>query len=307
MALNLLVGLLLGLGLGVGIVFARPAFGTKIRSPEDIKHAGLPTLTVINRMVMNGKTRRTADGKLLDMHLVAHTHRSSSVVESYRHLFTKVKSAQEKHQLQSLLITSVKEGEGKSITVSNLAIVAAESDQRVLVVDTDLRRPMIHQIFGRNQEPGVMNVIDGDGLPGMIHLNVLPNVSVMCSGAAPPNPGAVIGSIRMRDLLLDLNRDFDLVLLDSPPIFAVNDPLILSTLVDGIILIVSAGDTTRTELEEGIEALGDMADKILGVVLNNFNRRKAYRAVAGGYGYGYAKYGEGYYKAREQKQKEVYR
>ena len=142
-----------------------------------------------------------------------------------------------------------------------------------------------------------MNVLNGGGLPGVIHDEVLPNLYVMCSGITPPNPSAVISSIRMRDCLEDLNRDFDLVLLDSPPIFAVNDALVLATLVDGIILVTSAGDTTRTELEEAIEALGEMSGKILGVVLNNFSMRKTVRPVPGGYGYGYGRYGAGYYKA----------
>jgi capsular exopolysaccharide synthesis family protein len=168
---------------------------------------------------------------------------------------------------------------------------------RVLLVDTDLRRPSIHTIFGKHKEPGVMNVLNGGGLPGVIHADVLPNLHVMCSGITPPNPSAVIASIRMRDFLGDLNKDFDLVLLDSPPLFAVNDALILATLVDGIILVASAGDTTRAELGDAIEALGEMREKLLGVVLNNFRMRKTLRAVPGGYGYGYGHYGTGYYKA----------
>ena len=299
--MNLVLGLLVGLGTGVGIVVARSALSEKVRAPGDIKRVGLPTLTVISQMALNGKAKnghgkRTVQARGMDLHLIAHTHHTSPLVESYRHLFNRLNYAQRDTPLKRVLVTSVKQGEGKSITVSNLAIVAAESEMRVLLVDTDLRRPSIHTIFGKHKEPGVMNVLNGGGLPGVIHGDVLPNLHVMCSGATPPNPSAVIASIKMRDFLEDLNKDFDLVLLDSPPLFAVNDALILATLVDGIILVASAGDTTRTELEDAIEALGEMREKILGVVLNNFRMRKTLRAVPGGYGYGYGRYGTGYYK-----------
>jgi tyrosine-protein kinase Etk/Wzc len=298
--LNLLLGLVLGLGTGLAIVYTRQALDTKVRAPGDIKRMGLPTLTVISRIAFNGRGKyrdgkRTAQAKGMDRHLIAHTHGTSAVVESYRHLLTSLKNTQMDKPLQSVMVTSVKMGEGKSITISNLAIVAAESDRRVLLVDADLRRPTIHTIFGKPKEPGVMNVVNGGGLPGVIYGEVLPNLHIMCSGIPPPNPSAVISSIKMRDLLTDLNRDFDLVLVDSPPIFAVNDALILATMVDGIILVASAGETTRTELEEGIEAFGEMRTKLLGVVLNNFDMRKALKAVPGGYGYGYGRYGTGYY------------
>lgn len=300
--LNLVLGLLLGLCAGVGIVLARSALSNKVRAPEDIKRVGVPALTVISRMALNssaknGHGKRTVQVKGMDLHLIAHTHHTSPLVESYRHLFNRLNFAQRDMPLRRVLVTSVKQGEGKSITVSNLAIVAAESEMRILLVDTDLRRPSIHTIFGKHKEPGVMNVLNGGGLPGVIHGDVLPNLHIMCSGATPPNPSAVIASIKMRDFLEDLNKDFDLVLLDSPPLFAVNDALILATLVDGIILVVSAGDTTRTELEDAIETLGEMREKLLGVVLNNFRMRKTLRAVPGGYGYGYGRYGAGYYKA----------
>lgn len=299
---NLILGLLVGLGAGVGIVVARSALNSKVRAPEDIKLVGLPTLAVISRMVLdvkgnNGHGRPRVQPKGMDLHLIAHTHRNSPLVESYRHLFSGLKIIDKSTPLKKVLVTSVKQGEGKSITVSNLAIVAAEADMRVVLVDTDLRRPAVHTIFGKPMDPGIMNILAGEGMPGVIHVDVLPNLHVMCSGVTPPNPSAVIGSIKMRDLLEGLSRDFDLVLLDSPPVFAVNDALVLATIVDGIILVASAGDTTRTELEEAIEAFGEMKDKILGVVLNNFSTRKTYRAVPGGYGYGYNRYGAAYYKS----------
>jgi hypothetical protein len=128
--------------------------------PDDVGKMGLATLTVTSRMVLNGRgkdgnAKQTAQVRGMDLHLIAHMNRTSPLVESYRHLFTSLKYTQMGQPLLSVLVTSVKKGEGKSITASNLAIVAAESDQRVLLVDADLRRPTIHKIFGKPKEPGV--------------------------------------------------------------------------------------------------------------------------------------------------------
>lgn len=297
---NLILGFLLGAGLGLAIVYTRRALDTKVRTPGDIKRLGVPALTVVSRFELNGAPggrtpHSTAHPDGMDRHLVTHLRRTSPLVESYQHLLTALRYSQMHKQVRIVLVTSVKKGEGKSITISNLAVVAAESDRRVLVIDADLRRPVLHTIFGQPREPGVMDVVNGGKLSGVVCGNVVPNLHLVCSGANPSNPSAVIGSAALRDLLTSVNKDYDLVLVDSPPIFAVNDALILAAIVDGIILVTSAGETTRTELEEGIDALGEMRTKLLGVVLNKFDLGKTHAAVPGGYGYGYGQYGNGYY------------
>ena len=201
--LNLVLGVLLGFGVGVAIVLIRPALDVKIRAPEDIKRLGLPVLAVISRMELDrdgnavGPNRR-GRGRTLDLHLVASTHRTSPLVESYRHLFTSFRYMQLDKPLRSLVVTSVKQGEGKSITASNLAIVAAEAEKRVLLLDADLRRPTIHSIFGLPKNPGVMEVMLGNAMfETSKHSDVLPFLDVLCSGTTPPNPSAVIGSTKL--------------------------------------------------------------------------------------------------------------
>jgi tyrosine-protein kinase Etk/Wzc len=290
--LNLLLGALLGFGVGVGSVLIRAAIDVRLRAPEDVENCGYSILAVINQMQLAGRIRtrsspKSRNSRDYQISLVAHTHASSPLVEGYRHLYRSLKQAEAEKPLKSILVTSVSQGEGKSTTVSNLAIVMAEAEKRVLLLDADLRRPSIHSTFELPRSPGLVEVLMRKAiLEEVIHRDVVPNLDIVTSGLTPPSPGALLGSTKMQETLRELELKYDIVLIDCAPLFAVTDAYVLAANVVGIVLVVSAGQTRTAELHRAVRSLTDFNERIQGVVLNNYNVRKTYRPSTGGYGYG---------------------
>jgi tyrosine-protein kinase Etk/Wzc len=300
---NVMLGALIGLVVGVGIVLLRGYLDVRVRTPEDLKRFGFVPLSAINKMTEE-LTRHMetvghdAQSQTLAPQLVTHHNPLSSLSEAYRRLRTNVFYAHLDAPLKSFLVTSANPSEGKSTTVSNLAIAFAQAEKRVLLVDADMRRPTIHTTFGISKNPGITDLFVGTAsFEEAVNKNVAENLDVLCCGTTPPNPAELLGSKRMHDFINQMTTKYDLVLFDSPPLLAVTDAAVLSTIVDGAILVVSADNTRAAAIHRASEFLMTVGGKVLGVVLNNFDLRKAYGGYYGGYGYGYSGYNYGYYSS----------
>ena len=196
-------------------------------------------------------------------------------------LRTNVDFAQVSRPVQTLMVTSSHPGEGKTTTLVNLAISMAESGRRVIAVDSDLRRPTVHKVLGITNTVGLTNLLltDNPDLGGALQSTHVPDLRVIPSGPIPPNPTELLRSPRMARLIERLRAEADLVLLDSPPVLAVADPMVLGAQIDGVILVVDAGVTRVQALAAAKEQLTRSSAQLLGVVLNKLS------STAGGYYY----------------------
>ncbi len=256
-------------------------FNDLARTPDEIEAAaGAPILGIVQSF-----PQKDADS------LYVGRHPRSPVAESYRLIRTNLQFAVTADHPHVILVSSTLPAEGKSTTVSNLAQVYAESGVSVTVVDADLRRPSLHQIFSpsHESEPGLTSIVASDELNGH---GVLPtsidNLRLVASGPLPVNPADLLASSAMQRTLTHLREDADLLLLDSPPILAVADATILASMVDGVVLVVDPHATRRQEIGQAREAIDAVGGKILGVVINRLRHRGAiYYHHNGAYGYRY--------------------
>jgi capsular exopolysaccharide synthesis family protein len=219
----------------------------------------------------------------VDPRLVAASAPESLPAEQYRLLRTRVARAENGRGLRTIIITSPNKGDGKSLTAANLALtMAQEHQQRVLLLDADLRRPTVHRLFGISETPGLSDILMGgatidDALVAVPnhHLTILP------SGLIPSHPAELLGSAGMRRVLDTLRTRFDRILIDMPPVAPLADVAIASSLADGVLMIVRAGVTPKPAIERALSGID--TGKVLGLVLND--------AGAGSTSYGYAGYG----------------
>lgn len=203
--------------------------------------------------------------------LVTVSNPRSPVAEAYRTLRTNMEFSNLDKNLRTILVTSAGAEEGKSTTLSNLAVTIAQSGKRVILVDADLRRPTLHQVFGLKNSVGLTDMVRDETIlanPPTQETNV-PNLRVLTSGQLPPNPAEILGSKRMSEILAALLERADMVLLDAPPVLAVTDAAVLSSKVDGVLLVVSAGKTKRESARKAQAQLEKINAKIIGAVINN--------------------------------------
>ena len=288
---TIMMGLLLGLVGGVALAFFVEYMDNTIKTVEEVaRYVQLPALGVIPAMhtisagsllSRNRGKRLTAGGKNgsqmstaakpTDMLL---SDSRSSAAEAYRVLRTSVLLSSAGSAPKRILVTSGQPGEGKTTTVINTAISLSQLGSSVLIIDCDLRRPSVHKTFNLDHSRGLSTYLSRNiAIDGLIQKVQIPNLSVLPCGPIPPNPAELISSERMRDLLRDLSERYDHVLIDSPPIINVTDPIVLSTLVDGVILVVHGGKSTRAVAQRARQELGTVGAKIFGVVLNNVDLR----------------------------------
>ncbi len=193
----------------------------------------------------------------------------SAQAEAYRSLRTNLEFSSLDHPLRTLLVTSAAPDEGKSTTLANLGVISAQAGKRVILIDCDLRRPALHEAFGLGNNVGVTTAVLSSEAPLPLQATGVPNLQVMTSGPLPPNPSEVLGSARMNTLLQQLTADADLVLLDAPPVIAVTDAVLLATKVDGVLLVIRAGQTKREHAERARDLLAKVNARLVGAVLNN--------------------------------------
>ncbi|MCG8352119.1 MAG: CpsD/CapB family tyrosine-protein kinase [Chloroflexales bacterium] len=201
----------------------------------------------------------------------------SPAAEAYRTLRTNIQFSSLDKPINTLLVTSTSPDEGKSTTLANLAVTIAQAEQRVILVDCDLRRPSLHTLFGVPNEQGLTSVIlnQGDGeLP--LHATSVPGLNLLTSGPLPPRPADLLGSRRMEVLIERLRSEADMVLFDTPPVIAVTDAAVLATRLDGVLLVLQAGKTRRDRAREARRQLEKVKANIIGVVLNNARMEASY-------------------------------
>jgi capsular exopolysaccharide synthesis family protein len=223
----------------------------------------------------NGK-RKAVNGLSLDEGSKLRTEQlvlldsRSSVAEAYRVLRTSVLLSSVDNPPKKILITSGQPGEGKTTTVVNTAISLAQLGSSVLIIDCDLRKPSVHKVLGVDQSRGLSTYLSTKiDLVDVMQKLSIPNLWVLPCGPIPPNPSEMISSAKMKDMLRTLAESFDHIIIDSPPLLKVTDPVILSTLVDGVVLVVHGGKSTREVVRRTRQELSMAGAKIFGVVLNN--------------------------------------
>jgi succinoglycan biosynthesis transport protein ExoP len=277
------IALALGLVLGVSFAFLREHLDDSIRTKDDVERAtGLPVVGLIPA-VSAWKNHQVP-------YLVTAAQPTSPVAEAYRTLRTSVQFLGLDRPIRSLVITSPTKQEGKTTTLANLAVALAQVGKRVILLDCDLRRPRLHQFFGLPNESGFTSVLLGTDTvaEAMQPVEGYPTLALMASGPPPPDPSELLSSQRTRELLDGLRSRCDLLLIDSPPVLPVTDPLVLAAVADGTLLVVSADQTIRRALRRAVELLTQVDAPFLGSVLNNVGPERVYA-------YGYA---AGYYHRR---------
>jgi capsular exopolysaccharide synthesis family protein len=282
--LNLALGALVGLAIGVGAAVLRSVLDTRIRAPRDVEQ-------VTDRPMIGAIP---FDPKVKERPLIVHADPLSPRAESFRALRTNLQFL-DMDGRSSFVITSSVPSEGKSTTTINLAIALADAGKRVALIDTDLRKPKVAEYLGIEGGAGLTDVLINRARVGDV---MLPwgqrSLYVLPAGKVPPNPSELLGSAQMHTLLEVLERDFDVVLCDAPPLLPVTDAAILAKATSGAILIVASGQTNRHQLEGAIEALQTVGAKIAGLVMTMVPTRgpDAYYAYGAGYGYGYGYFQE---------------
>lgn len=258
---NLTVGVLIGLALGVGITLLIEVLDTRLRG-----RAAIEKLT--DTSILGAFHTEPADTAQL---ILGSTESYSRRAESFRQLRTHLQFASIDGGLRSVMVTSSVPGEGKSTTSANLALVLAEAGNSVLLVDADLRRPRQHEMFGLEDAVGLTTVLTGRISLGDAAQAVdgAGRLAVLTSGELPPNPSELLGSAAMERALSEMERTYNVVIIDTPPLINVSDPTALSTLASGVLLVASAdGRLHRDQLRQSLENLSFVQAKLLGVVLN---------------------------------------
>jgi succinoglycan biosynthesis transport protein ExoP len=288
---NLMMGLLFALVLSVGLAFGLEFLDNSISTQEQIEERlGLAFLGIVPSMA--GKDRAAAHSDL-----VVFEQPKSAVAECCRAIRTNLYFMSPERPLRSILVTSAGPRDGKTTTAASLAITMAESGHRVLLVDADLRRPRIHSAFKIANTSGLSSLILGEGiLKETAKSSGVPNLSLLTCGPLPPNPAELLHTEAFKNLLAQMGEQFDRVIIDSPPIGAVADAVVISTQVDGTVLVVKNQVTSREMARRAVKALRDVNARIFGAILNDVDLEAR---QAGGYYY-YSKYGY-YYGESESK------
>jgi capsular exopolysaccharide synthesis family protein len=268
--LNLMLGVFGGALFAIGLAFFFEYFDNRIRTPEEIKtHLGLPFLGFIPVVIKAGDTHAYP---LLNNGVAA------GFVEAFRAIRTNVLFSSVEEGSRSLVITSSGPNEGKTLVATNLAMAMAQSGQRVLLIDADMRRPNVHSAFDLPADPGLSNVLVGDARASdAVKSTMVTGLWVLPGGRRSPNPAELLGSKRFRDFLTTLQEQFDWVILDSPPIMAVTDAALVSHVVSGVLFVVGAEMTSRAVARHALEQLAAAQGRTIGGVLNRIDlRRNAY-------------------------------
>ncbi len=276
--LNVLMGILLGLALGVSLAFFLDYLDNTIQSPAQIeKTAGLPALAAIPHhgvaaAPLSRARRREAATSAGAVDLVAYRDAHAGASEAYREMRTSILLSNPGHPPRQLLVTSAVPEEGKSATAVNLAVVMAQLGRRVLLVDSDLRRPRLHRVFGRDNGRGVSTYLSGleSELRRLTAPTDVQGLDLFPSGPIPPNPSELLNSevfAEMGGKLIEAG--YDHVIYDSPPALSVADPVIVASVVDGVILVLRAGRTPRESLRLAVSKFAQGGIRPIGVVLND--------------------------------------
>jgi succinoglycan biosynthesis transport protein ExoP len=283
---TVLMAFFLSLALGVGLSLLLEYLDDSVHSTEDVERLlNLPALAVIPAIGGIGTRRKLAapgalqkrNGHAESPELLINVDGQSPLAESYRHLRTSVLLSTAGRAPKSLLVTSSLPSEGKTTTAVNTAISLAQTGASVVLVDADMRRPRLRSIFGLSDRLGLSSILSSDAsgadMLAMVTKDELTGLGVLTSGPIPPNPAELLGSAQMRLLLSVLQAEFTHVVIDSPPVNSFTDGVLISSIVDGVLLVVHGGKSSRHVVRRSRQLLLDVGAKIFGVVLNKVNSR----------------------------------
>lgn len=262
--LNIMLSIVVGLFGGVGLAFFTEYLDDSIKTPEDIERkVYLPPLGLVP------KFDEEVNYKLIEH--IPDTDYKLPVSEAYRSIRTFLLLSSGGKPPRIMMITSPERSEGKTTTVVNTGISLTQSGFKVLLIDADMRKPKIHKIFQLDNKVGLSTYLSGniEIINGLIKQSSIENLHIITSGPIPPNPAELLSSYRLRDLIQKIYSDFNFVILDTPPILGISDPLIISHQTDGVILIIRSGKSAKHAVKEAKRILEGINAKILGVILNS--------------------------------------
>src|SRR5689334_18738849 len=294
----------LSIGLGVGLALFFEYLDDTVHSTEEVERVlHLPALAVIpsvgsgaRRRVLPGSTALQKQNGNGNSHseLLMNVDSRSPLAEAYRHLRTSVLLSTAGRAPKSLLVTSSLPGEGKTTTAVNTAISLAQTGASVVIIDADMRRPRLQSIFDMHDQLGLSSIlssdVSADDMLAMVRNDEESGLNILTSGPIPPNPAELLGSDQMHRLLALLQAKYTHVVVDSPPVSSFTDGVLISTMVDGVLLVVHGGKSSRHIVRRSKQLLSDVGAKIFGVVLNNVNLQSH------DYYYYQSYYGQKYYE-----------
>jgi capsular exopolysaccharide synthesis family protein len=302
-ARNILLAFLIGLVGGVGLALFREYLDNTVKSPDDIEAlTGLPSLAVVPAMpglnAHQGRlSRRTGEaGSPGRIELLSYAQPKSQISEAFRALRTSLLLSQAEHPPQVILVTSALPREGKTTAAVNLAVTLAQLGDRTLLMDSDLRKPGVRRALNLTlgKDVGLSSYLAGVSSldEATIQHPTITNLSALTTGPVPPSPADLLSSHRMREAIAELRRRFKFIVIDSPPVMAATDAVILSALTDGVLLVVRSGETPKEAFTRTRDLLAAVKCRLLGVVLNAVDSSApdyyySYRYYPYAYGYGY--------------------
>jgi capsular exopolysaccharide synthesis family protein len=281
---NLAVGIIIGFIVGFCTAWLREQLDSSVKTPNDIEQKlGIPFLGLLPEF-QEGESRRgrrrrrrrqpamVPEADTGAPELTVHRRPTSGVSEAARTVRTNLMFMNPDKPYRTILVSSAAPSEGKTTVACSIAIAFAQGGQRVCLVDCDLRRPRLHRIFGRQGDDGVTNVLVGEAtVESVAKPTGIPNLWSIPVGAVPPNPADLLQSQRFRNFIQELGAHFDRVVIDSPPLVAVTDSAIISTLVDAAVFVIRAFKTGKYLSAQGLRALRDVEAPVVGAVLNAVN------------------------------------
>lgn len=274
---NLGLAAVLGLLLGLGLAVARELLDTSITASEDV--AAVTGAPILGNIFSDDSAKRAPLEVL---------QQATPWAEAFRVLRTNMQYVEVDEDQKVIVVTSSLPGEGKSTVAVNLAITLSLANQRVALIECDLRRPLIAERLDIDGAVGTTSVLIGKiSLAEALQSYGDSGLRVLACGPIPPNPSELLQSHAMERLLTDLRSEFDVVILDAPPLLPVTDAALLATQADGAVVVTRHGSTTRDQLTHAVERLDSVDAKVLGVVINMAPHRKVGSAYGYGYGYGY--------------------
>jgi succinoglycan biosynthesis transport protein ExoP len=295
--LNLLLAAVVGLFLGVGLAFFLEHLDDTIKTPEDLQDlVRLPSFGIVPEGAYE-RRRRVESNHSFPVELATSDFPKSMLSEAYRSIRTSILLSSSGNPPKTIAVSSPNPGEGKTTTVMNTAIVLAQTGARVIIIDADMRKPRIHKVFGKENGVGLSSFLSGNAeLEAVVQKSKIPDLYYIPSGPIPPNPSELLGSVLFKKMIEGLGSRFHYLIIDSPPLLAFSDSVIISTNVDGVVMVVIGGKTPRETLKRSKEVLLQVDARILGVVINRARIRGAE------YGSYYHRYY--YYYGKEDKKKE---